>query len=65
MPDAQWFRIHSRLISCSGMRVGKETHCRLGVEALRMARMGALGAAYGKGSIAARPAGALKASGRA
>ena len=54
MTDTQWLRIHSFLSSCSGMRVGKETHGRLCAEALRMARMGALWrqwpAAYGKGN---------------
>ena len=40
MTDVQWLCIHSFLITCSGIFVGKETHCCLFVEALRwMARM--------------------------
>ena len=55
MTDAQWLCIHSFLITCSYVRVGKETRCLLFIEALRwMARMGApwhqLPAAYGKGN---------------
>ena len=53
MTDVQWLRIHSVLSIYSGIRVGKETHCPLCVEALRWrARMGTpwrqLPAAYGK-----------------
>ena len=41
MTDAQWRCMHSFLINCPDIRVGKETHCRLFVEASRrMARMG-------------------------
>ena len=42
MPDAQWHCIHSFMSTCPDIRVGKETHCRLFVEAARgMGRMGA------------------------
>ena len=55
MTDDQWLCIHSFLIACSDVRVGKEDHCRLFIEALRwMARMGApwrqWPAAHGKGN---------------
>ena len=53
MTDTQWLRIRSFLDTGSGLRVGKDAHCRLFVESLRwMARMGAPGRAlppeYGK-----------------
>ena len=53
MTDAQWLGIRSFLYTCSGLRIGKDAHGRLCVEALRwMTRMGALGRAlppeYGK-----------------
>ena len=53
MTDTQWFHIRSFLATCSGIRVGKDAHCRLFVEALRgMTRMGApwraLPSEYGK-----------------
>ena len=53
MTDAQWFCIRSFLDTCSGLRVGKDAHGRLFVEALRwMTRRGAPGRAlppaYGK-----------------
>ena len=42
MTDAQWHCIHAFLGTCPDIRVGKETHCRLFVEAARgRARMGA------------------------
>ena len=42
MTDVQWLRIRSFLSTGSGLRVGKKTHCRLCVEALRgMVQMGA------------------------
>ena len=42
MTDAQWRCLHSFLITCPDVRVGKETHCRLFVDAARwMTRMGA------------------------
>ena len=55
MTGAQWHCLHSFLSTCSDVRVGQETHCRLFIEALRWtARMGApwrqLPAAYGKGN---------------
>ena len=41
MTDAQWCCIHSFLSTCPDIRVGKEDHCHLFVEAARwMARMG-------------------------
>ena len=53
MTDAQWRCIHSFLSTCPDVRVGKETHCRLFVDAARwMTRMGApwrqLPAKYGQ-----------------
>ena len=53
MTDTQWFHIRPFLYICSVLRVGKDAHGRLGVEALRrMTRMGAPGCAlppaYGK-----------------
>ena len=53
MTDTQWLCIRSFLDTCSGIRVGKDAHCRLCVEALRwVTRMGAPGRAlppaYGK-----------------
>ena len=51
--DVQGLRIRSLLATCSGLRVGKDAHGRLCVEALRwIARMGspwrALPPEYGK-----------------
>ena len=53
MTDTQWLRIRSLLATCSDIRVGKDAHGRLFVEALRgRARRGAPGRAlppeYGK-----------------
>ena len=42
MTAAQWRCIHAFLSTCPDVRVGKETRCRLFVEAARwMTRMGA------------------------
>ena len=35
MTDTQWLRIRSFMDTCSGLRVGKDAHGRLCVEALR------------------------------
>ena len=53
MTDTQWLCVRSFLDTCSGLRVGKDAHGRLCVEALRwITRMGAPGRvlppAYGK-----------------
>ena len=72
MTDAPWFRLRPLQETCSGLRAGQAARGRRFVDALRgMARMGApwrqLPPAYGNGtrSIAAGPAGATKAYGRA
>ena len=47
MTDTQGFHIRSFLDTCSGLRVGKDAHGRLSVEALRgMTRRGAPGRAW-------------------
>ena len=55
MTDAQGLRIRSLLATCSGLRIGKDAHGRLCVEALRgRAQRDAPGRAwppeYGKGN---------------
>ena len=69
MTEAQGLRLRPFLATCSGLRVGKETHCPLFLEALRwIARMDApwhqWPAKYGKGELSLSPLGSRVRPGR-